>query len=204
MATFDAHKNFSISLIAVAPTPAASGTTFNVTAGEGALFPAVSFNAVVWPAGTNPTAANAEIVRVTNKGTGDNWTATRVTESSNARSIAVGDQIMAAITAKTITDIETATVASAYTAKTGTYVAVANDLVSCTSGTFTVTLPAASANANKPVWVVNNGTGVITVAPNGSDTVGLAATQTLGAATASSQGDSMAFVSDGISNWNIV
>lgn len=113
MAVYDLHKNFSTSLIAVAPVPAASGTTFSVTPGEGALFPAVAFNAVVWPAGASPTAANAEIVRVTNKGTGDNWTVTRVTESSNARSIAVGDQISAAITAKMITDIETAQAADA-------------------------------------------------------------------------------------------
>lgn len=104
--SYDLLKNFAYSTIAVAPVPAASGTAFSVAAGEGALFPAVSFNAVVWPAGANPLSTNAEIVRVTNKGTGDNWTATRVTESSSARSIAVGDQIMAAITAKTFTDIQ--------------------------------------------------------------------------------------------------
>lgn len=111
--SFDSHVNFAVSLIATAPTPAASGTTFSVTAGEGALFPAVSFNAVVWPAGANPTAANAEVVRVTSKGTGDNWTVTRTQESSSARSIAVGDQICAAITAKMLTDIETAQAADA-------------------------------------------------------------------------------------------
>lgn len=104
--SFDAHLNFAVSLIAVAPIPAASGTTFNVTAGEGALFPAAPFNVVVWPAGANPTASNAEVLRVTSKGTGDNWTATRVQESSVARSIALGDQISAAITAKLLTDIE--------------------------------------------------------------------------------------------------
>lgn len=104
----DAHKNFAISLIAVAPVPAASGTTFSVTAGTGTLFPAAPFNVVVWPAGANPTAANAEVVRITSKGTGDNWTGTRTTESSSARSIALGDQIAAAITAKTLTDVEAA------------------------------------------------------------------------------------------------
>lgn len=111
--SFDAHKNFAVSLIAVAPTPAASGTTFSITPGDGALFPAVPFNAVIWPAGTHPTAANAEIVRVMASGTGDNWTATRTTETSNARSIAVGDQICAAITAKTLTDVEAAANAAA-------------------------------------------------------------------------------------------
>src|SRR4051794_7970241 len=104
---FDSHVNFGYATIATAPTPAASGTTFSVTAGFGAIFPAAPFNAVVWPAGSNPLTTNAEVVRVTNKGTGDNWTVTRTQESSSARSIAIGDQIMCAVTAKTLTDIET-------------------------------------------------------------------------------------------------
>ncbi len=84
-----------------------------------------------------------------------------------------------------------------------TYTAVANDFVSC-SGTFTVTLPAAAANANAAIWVCNNGTGTITVGRTGSDTVGLATSQSLfPAATASNQGDEMTFISDGISNWAI-
>lgn len=111
--SYDAHKNFATSLIAVAPIPAASGTTFEVTAGEGALFPAAPFNAVVHPAGAQPTAANAEIVRVTNKGTGDNFTATRTQESTNARAIAVGDVIFAGVTGKMISDIQNAQLADA-------------------------------------------------------------------------------------------
>ena len=103
---FDAHKNFAISLVATAPSPAASGVTLIVTAGEGALFPAASFNAVVFPAGQMPTAANAEIVRVTAKAT-DTFTITRTQESTAARTIVIGDQICAAITLKTLSDIET-------------------------------------------------------------------------------------------------
>jgi hypothetical protein len=102
----DAHKNFGISAVATAPTPALSGTTLNVTTGEGALFPAVPFNVVVWPAGSSPTSANAEILRVTSKGTGDDWTVTRTQESSSSRAIGLGDQVSAAITAKTLTDVE--------------------------------------------------------------------------------------------------
>lgn len=91
-----------------------------------------------------------------------------------------------------------------YTAKTANYTAVANDFVAATSGTFTVTLPLASANANKTIWVVNNGTGTTTVGRTGSDTIGLATSQTLNpGATSSFQGDSMTFISDGVSNWNI-
>lgn len=87
--------------------------------------------------------------------------------------------------------------------KTGAYSAIAADLVLC-SGTFTVTLPAASANSKLPIWVVNNGSGTITVGHTGSDTVGLVATQTLNPGTGGAQGDSMCFMSDGISNYNIV
>lgn len=91
-----------------------------------------------------------------------------------------------------------------YTAKTGTYTAVANDFVSVTSGSFTVTLPSAASNPNQVIWVVNNGTGSITIGRTGSDTVGLATSQTLNPATASAQGDSMTFISDSVSNWNIM
>ena len=58
---------------------------------------------------------------------------------------------------------------TAITNQTGTYSAVAGDFVRC-SGTFTVTLPSAPAN-NSEVWVKNAGTGTITVARGGSDTM---------------------------------
>lgn len=76
-----------------------------VTAGQGALFPAAPFNAVIWPAGAQPLSTNAEIVRVTARAT-DTLTITRTQEGTSARTVVVGDQIMAAITAKTLTDIE--------------------------------------------------------------------------------------------------
>ena len=105
--SFDAHKNFAYSTVATAPSPASSGTSLVVASGDGAKFPAVPFNATVWPANSQPTTANAEIVRVTGIST-DTFTITRATESTSARSIGVGDQIAATITAKTVTDIETA------------------------------------------------------------------------------------------------
>lgn len=101
----DAHKNFAASTVATAPSPATTGTSLVVAAGQGALFPAVPFNATVWPAGTQPTAANAEIVRVTNIST-DTFTITRTQESTSARTILVGDQVAATITAKTLTDVD--------------------------------------------------------------------------------------------------
>lgn len=97
-----------------------------------------------------------------------------------------------------------ATPAPTTTSKTTNYSAVANDFVVAPSGTFTVTLPSAAANANASIWVTNNGSGVVTVARSGSDTIGLATSQTLKPAAAGAQGDALAFVSDGVSNWNLV
>jgi hypothetical protein len=102
---FDAHKNFAYSTIATAPSPATSGTSLVVAAGEGSKFPAVPFNAVIWPTGAQPSTANAEVVRVTNIST-DTLTITRAQESTVARTVIVGDQIAAAITAKTLQDLE--------------------------------------------------------------------------------------------------
>lgn len=102
---FDQHKNLAYSLVATAPSPATSGTSLVVTAADGTKFPAVPFNATVWATGSNPTTANAEIVRVTAIST-DTFTIVRAQESTSARTIVVGDQIAATITNKTLTDIE--------------------------------------------------------------------------------------------------
>lgn len=101
----DPHKNFAYSLVATAPSPASSGTSLVVTAGQGALFPDVPFNATIWPTAAQPTSTNAEIVRVTAIST-DTLTITRTQESSSARTVIVGDQIAATITVRTLTDIE--------------------------------------------------------------------------------------------------
>lgn len=101
----DAHANFAVSAVATAPSPATSGTSLVVTATEGARFPATPFNAVICPTGVLPTPANAEIVRVTNIAT-DTLTITRAQEGSTARTVVVGDLIYAAVTAKTLTDVE--------------------------------------------------------------------------------------------------
>ena len=102
---FDAHKNFALSLVASAPTPATSGTSLTVTSSEGALFPAAPFNATIAPPSGLPTSANAEIVRVTAR-TGDVFTLARAQEGSTARAVQVGDLIAATITAKSLTDLE--------------------------------------------------------------------------------------------------
>lgn len=101
----DAHKNFAYSAVATAPSPAASGTSLVVTAGHGARFPTPPFNAVLWPTGAQPIVTNAEIVRVTAIAT-DTLTIVRTQESTSARTVVVGDQIAAAITARTLLDME--------------------------------------------------------------------------------------------------
>ena len=105
MVVFDDHKNFAESTVATAPSPPASGTSLVVASGGGAKYPTPPFNADVWPDGQQPTTANAEVVRVTAIST-DTLTIVRAQEGSIARSILVGDQIVAPITAKTLTDIE--------------------------------------------------------------------------------------------------
>lgn len=105
--SFDALKNFSYGQVLGAPIPAGGGTSLTLAAGQGAAMPAPPFNAVVWPAAAIPLSSNAEIVRVTNI-VGDVLTITRQQEGTSARAVIVGDQFMAAITAKTLTDIQNA------------------------------------------------------------------------------------------------
>jgi hypothetical protein len=107
--TFDPHKNLAYSTVATPPSPAVSGTSLVLSAGDGGLFPDPStdgaFNVTIWPTGAIPTAANAEIARCTARTT-DTLTLTRAQEGTSARTIVAGDQIAATITAKTFTDIE--------------------------------------------------------------------------------------------------
>lgn len=103
--TFDAKNNFAYSVVAVAPSPATSGTSLQVAPGDGTKFPTPPFNVVIWPTGVQPTTTNAEVVRVTAIAT-DTLTITRAQESSSARSVVANDQIALNVTTKSLTDIE--------------------------------------------------------------------------------------------------
>lgn len=104
----DVHPNLAVSTVATAPSPATSGTSLVVAAGEGTRFATTPpFNATIWPANARPDPSNAEIVRVTARST-DTLTITRAQESSSARTVVAGDLIAATITQKTLTDIEAA------------------------------------------------------------------------------------------------
>jgi hypothetical protein len=99
----DGLKNFAWALVASAPDPALSGLSLGVTAGAGALFQEPC-NCVVWPAGENPTVSNATIIRIASIA-GDVFGFTRQAEGSANRAILAGDQIAAAVTAKSFQDV---------------------------------------------------------------------------------------------------
>lgn len=174
--TFDTHKNLAISLVATAPSPATSGTTLVVTAGQGSRF-AAGMNATICPTGSTPDPSNSEIVRITNVST-DTLTITRAQESSTARTVVVGDVIFAGPSIKSFTDVETAVgnletpllgntnavvSGTAYT----TVLADANTYIDCTSASATaITIPA-NATVAYPVGttivVTQKGAGQVTV-----------------------------------------
>jgi hypothetical protein len=68
-----------------------------------------------------------------------------------------------------------------YVAKTGTYVisATGDFAIDCTANTFTVTLPTAVGATGRIYSVKNSGTGTITLAADGAETIDGAANQTL-------------------------
>jgi hypothetical protein len=87
----------------------------------------------------------------------------------------------------------------AYVTKTGAYTATNDDyIIDCTSGTFTVTLPASSGRTGRILIIKNSGTGIITVDGNGSETIDGNTTYSLNL-----QYDVIQIVSDG-TNWKII
>jgi len=105
--SFDAHSNLAWTTIAIAPSPALTGTSLTVASGTATVFPAVPFNCTLYPPTSSPSLANAEIVRVTNIA-GDVLTITRAQEGTSAKPITSGYRIANTATKKTFTDIETA------------------------------------------------------------------------------------------------
>jgi len=96
-------KNFTISTVATAPSPATTGTSLVVATGKGSLF-AINEPAIIFPANDQPLTSNAEIVKVSNV-VGDTLTIVRGQESTTARSIVAGDIIIQGITAKDWNDL---------------------------------------------------------------------------------------------------
>jgi hypothetical protein len=87
----------------------------------------------------------------------------------------------------------------AYVTKTGAYTATNDDyVIDCTSGTFTVTLPASSGRTGRILIIKNSGAGTITVDGNGAETIDGAATVTLAV-----QYGTIQIMSDG-TNWKTI
>lgn len=189
---FDAHKNFAYSTVLTAPSTPTAGTSLVVQSGDGANFPTAPFNATVWPSGAQPTAANAEIIRVTSKST-DTFTITRAQESTSARSIGIGDQISATVTAKTLTDVEvpgtTGSAATVSTTETTTSTTYA--FLTTTTDQVTVTI---GANGLALVLIecglFNSGANdsLVSVDVSGATTIAAADTRCIRQATTSAMG----------------
>ena len=87
----------------------------------------------------------------------------------------------------------------AYIARTTAYTATDTDyLIDCTSGTFTVTLPASSGRTGRILIIKNSGAGTITVDGNASETIDGATTYAI-----SVQYGTIQIMSDG-TNWKII
>lgn len=106
----DAISNFGYGTVTTAPSPATSGTTMVIGTATFAQFPdpatSGEYNVVDWATGTIPLQSNAEILRVSSKGTNGTINFARTQESTSARTIVVGDQVMLAPTKKVFDDIE--------------------------------------------------------------------------------------------------
>lgn len=116
---FDTHSLFGYSTVQSGSGVIGSDTGTDIVAdtGDGSNF-STGQNITVWPAGTQPTMANAEIMRITGIST-DTLTVTRAQEGTTALTgITAGYQFANTITPKVFTDIETSTSDNA-TALTG-------------------------------------------------------------------------------------
>ena len=198
----DAHANFAYSTVATAPSPATSGTSLVVQAGNGALFPTAPFQAVLWPAGANPTSTNSEIVRVTAVAT-DTFTITRAQESTTAQTVVVGFQIAANITKKWFTDIETSIISRSInvisTSQTLGSAASTDYLYKMSGSTANTTLTMPTAAGNTNLYTIYN-------ADFYSITINTTASQTIdkqSSFTMTNNNTSINLISDG-SNWLVI
>lgn len=159
-------KNFAITTIATAPSPSTTGTTLTVEASAGVIFPIPPFNVTIWPVGEIPLNENAEIVKVTNI-TGDVFTITRQQEATNARSVQVGDQVAATITAGTVKNMNTLTTSAASYSVQDTDEVIIQYRISNSS----VFLPMA-IGSGKTIWVKNIAlTAIVSVVPSGLELI---------------------------------
>src|SRR6185295_7618129 len=108
MATFDPVVDFGYYLVAVAPSPALSGTQMTLQQVGGSPLPDPvtqgEFNLTVYPPNTGPLLSNAEFIRVTLKA-GDVIDFDRAQAPTSAMAIAVGWQVALTPSALTMQQI---------------------------------------------------------------------------------------------------
>jgi len=156
--------------------------------------------AAIWNVGVgNEVAINAGAVAIASQATGDVIVASSATQLGRVAPGTSGNVL-------TSNGTVWASAAAAgggldVLAKTGTYTVATGDgsnvVVLCT-GTFTVTLYAASGNSGNVIQVKNVSTGTITIDANASETIDGATTQTI-----SARYTSLSMVCDG-TNWHII
>jgi hypothetical protein len=111
-----AYANGVYGVVALAPTPATTGTSITLSADTSSLFPdpaAVgNYPISIWPTGSvylgGAVANHGEICTVTAK-SGSTLTVVRGAEGSTARAIVVGDQVQMAPTADTFNNLKVLT-----------------------------------------------------------------------------------------------
>lgn len=115
--TYDAHFNFGVATVGVAPSPQTTGTTIGIANSIASRFrdPVTvgAYDVTIVAANQTALDTNSEIVRFTAKGAADSagtgytqFTIVRAQRESNARSIQVGDRIELGPLAHWFTDME--------------------------------------------------------------------------------------------------
>lgn len=163
------------------PFSAVSGTVPLNQGGTGQTTKAPAFDAL------SPMTTGGDIIYGGASGTG-----TRLANGSSG-------QFLKSNGTTTAPSWATPTPAFNYTAQTANYSAVAGDVVNCTSGSFTVTLPTAASIAGQQITITNSGGGVITIATTSAQTIGSFASAVLKMGTVN---DCITVYSDG-ANWQI-
>ena len=105
--TVDSFHIFTVSNVAVAPSPGTSGLTMSILALDAAagIFPAAPFNLTCSPAGVAPTIYNSEVVRVLAMGGANISSMLRAQEGTTAQDIQVGWIVEQGVTPLTITQL---------------------------------------------------------------------------------------------------
>lgn len=154
--TFDPHSNFAYSTVQAGSSiigSTGSPKTIVLNSGDGVAFPdnggiLGDYNVIVWPANQRPLLSNAEIIRVS-QSADTLTTVARAQEGTTALStIAAGYQVMAGVTAKFATDIETVAAGFAYQVVNQAFnVSIANTVTE--TSLFSYTIPGGSLGTTK-------------------------------------------------------